>query len=100
MGDEDYFKDITQSTFKSSCLNLFDNCIIHIENALNNSKLNKFDIDNIIFARGSLYFPLLRETVQNFFEGKEIWQSLNSLEIYAYGATLYGNIIKNKLSLE
>ncbi len=99
MGDEDYFKDITQSTFKSSCLNLFDNCIIHIENALNNSKLNKFDIDNIIFARGSLYFPLLRETVQNFFEGKEIWQSLNSLEIYAYGATLYGNIIKNKLSL-
>ena len=99
IGGEDYFKEITHSIIKSSCLNLFDYCIIHIEKALNNSKLNKFDIDNIIFARGSLYFPLLRETVQNFFEGKEIWQSLNSLEIYAYGATLYGNIIKNKLSL-
>ena len=97
MGDEDYFKEISKSTFKSSCLNLFDHCIIHIEKALNNSKLNKFDIDNIIFARGSLYFPLLRETVQNFFD-RNIWQSLNSLEIYAYGATLYGNI-KNKLSL-
>ena len=99
MGDEDYLFEISKSTFKSLCENLFDHCIIHIEKVLNNSKLNKSDINNIIFARGSSNFPLLRETVQNFFDGKEIWRSLNSLEIYAYGATLYGNIIKNKLSL-
>ena len=97
MGDEDYFKEITQLTIKSSCINLFYNCIIHIEKALNNSKLNKFDIDNIIFARGSS--TLLMETIQNFFEGKEICMWIATKEIYAYGATLYGNTTKNKLSL-
>ena len=90
MGDEDYYTNITEPTFKSWCDNLFDNCIIHIEKALNNSKLNKFDIDNIIFARGSS--TLLRETIQYFFYVKEICMRIAPKEIYAYGATLYGNI--------
>ena len=37
--DEDYYNEITRSTFENLCEDLFDKCIFHIKKALESSKL-------------------------------------------------------------
>ena len=44
---------------------------------LENVKLNKSDIDNIIFARGGSLIPKLRKIIERFFGGKKFYYHLN-----------------------
>ena len=90
-GDEDFFTEITRRHFEESCEDLFKKIIINIENTLEISKLNKYEIEYIIFE-GDCYIVKIQEIIKDFFDNAIINKGINQMEINAYGATLIQKI--------
>ncbi len=56
--------EITRSQFEECCEDLFDKCINCIEEVIQESKLDKNDIDYIIQIGGSLNIPKTKKIIQ------------------------------------
>ena len=85
--DEDFQLNIERTTYEGLCKDLWDICIVKIEEALKLAKLKKENIDEIILVGGSVRTPKIQEMVKNYF-GKEPLQNVNVEEVVAVGATL------------
>ena len=92
--DKDFQKEITRALFEELCKKKFKELIPPIEQALNVSKIEKKDIEEVLFVGGSSRIPKMEEIVREFF-GKDIkiCKSINPDEIVAYGATLQAAIV-------
>ena len=85
--DEDFQLTIKRTTYEGLCKDLWDICIVKIEEALKLAKLKKENIDEIILVGGSVRTPKIQEMVKKYF-GKEPLQNVNVEEVVAVGATL------------
>ena len=56
--------------------------------ALENSRLKKKDIDEVVLVGGSTRIPKVQSLLQEFFEGKEPNKGINPDEAVAYGAAV------------
>lgn len=86
-----YFK-ITRSQFENLVKNLVDKSIERVKKTLEEVKLDKSDIEEIVLVGGTTLIPLVRETVKSFFN-KEPNKSINPEEIVAIGAAIEAEII-------
>ena len=91
--DKDFTLTITRALFEELCKSKFKELIPPVEQALNVSKLEKKDIEEVLFVGGSSRIPKIEEIVREYF-GKDIkiCKSINPDEIVAYGATLQAAI--------
>jgi L1 cell adhesion molecule like protein len=85
---EDFFVEVTRSTYEDLCKDLWEKCYIPLQKALDIAKLTKEQIDDIVLAGGSSRTPKIQEMVKEFFNGKEVCKSINADEAIAYGATI------------
>ncbi len=85
--DQDFQLTIKRTTYEELCMDLWDKCIIRIEEALKLANLKKENIDEIILVGGSVRTPKIQKMVKNYF-GKEPLQNVNVEEVVAVGATL------------
>ena len=86
---KDFCITIKRAEFEDICKNLFDKIIEPIQKALKVSKLNKYDIDEVLLVGGSTRMPKIEEKLKDFFGNKIlIEKSYNPDELVAYGATL------------
>ena len=92
--DKDFQITITRALFEELCKQKFKELIPPIEQALKVSKLDKKDIEEVLFVGGSSRIPKIEEIVREYF-GKniKICKSINPDEIVAYGATLQAAIV-------
>jgi molecular chaperone DnaK (HSP70) len=72
---------------------LFDKWIELISDTLKDSDLVKSQIDEIILVSGSTRIPIIKEIIKEYFNGKELNKSINTEEVYSYGATIKSHII-------
>ena len=70
-------------------MDLWEKCLIKIDEALKKEKLEKNQIDEIILVGGSSRTPKIKEMVKNYFNGKEPLQNINAEEVVAKGAVLF-----------
>ena len=84
---EDFQLTIERKTYEELCKDLWDKCIVKIEEALKLADLKKENIDEIILVGGSVRTPKIQEIVKKYF-GKEPLQKVNVEEVVAIGATL------------
>ena len=84
---EDFKLTIQRKTYEKLCKDLWDKCIVKIEEALKLANLKKENIDEIILVGGSVRTPKIQEMVKNYF-GKEPLQNVNVEEVVAIGATI------------
>ena len=90
---EDFYTNITRAKFENMCDDLFRAAIEPVEKVLNDSKLDKSQIHEIVLVGGSTRIPRIQHLLSQFFGGKELNKSINPDEAVAYGAAIQASIL-------
>lgn len=89
----DFYTNITRSRFEELCSNLFKSTLTPVEKALQDAKLSKNDISEIVLVGGSTRIPKIQKMLSDYFNGKELNKSINPDEAVAYGAAVQAAIL-------
>jgi L1 cell adhesion molecule like protein len=89
----DFMTSITRARFEELCSDVFKRTMDPVEKVLQDSKMSKGDIDEIILVGGSTRIPKIQSMLSDFFNGKELCKSLNPDEAVAIGATVQAAIL-------
>ena len=94
---EDFQLDIKRETYEDLCKDLFEKCLVKIDEALKLAKLEKNDIDEIVLVGGSSRTPKIQKKINDHFnlnednvkeEEKKLKKNINPDEVIAQGAAL------------
>ena len=84
---------ITRAKFESLCDSLFRKCMTPVESVMRDAKMSKDKIHEIVLVGGSSRIPKVQQLLKEYFNGKELCQSINPDEAVAYGAAVQGAIL-------
>lgn len=87
-----YYK-INRAQFENLTRDLVERSIARTEKTLQEAKLSKREVDEIVLVGGTTLIPQVREAVKNFF-GKEAQKLINPEEVVAMGAAIQAEILK------
>ncbi|XP_064466130.1 heat shock protein 68-like [Ornithodoros turicata] len=94
----DFYSKITRARFEELCLDLFRSTLEPVEKALQDSKLGKSQIQDIVLVGGSTRIPRIQKLLKDFFNGKDLSMSINPDEAVAYGAAVQAAILTGDTS--
>merc|ERR1711935_1192079 len=89
-------QELTRNTFEKLCEDLIERCRIPVEKAINDARLDKSDIDEIVLVGGSTCIPAIQNLVESL-TGKKPNQSVNPDEIVAIGAAVQAGILAGEI---
>ena len=87
---EDFDSSLTRDQFVEINKELFDRCIAPIERALNDAKLSRDDIDEVILIGGSTRIVRIQQLLEGYFPTKPLSKRINPDEAVAMGAAIQG----------
>jgi len=90
-------KSLTRSRLEGMTEDLADKTYPYIKKALEDSKLQPEEIDEIILVGGQTRMPLVKKKITEFF-GKEPIANINPDEIVAMGAAIQSGILRGKMA--
>jgi L1 cell adhesion molecule like protein len=90
---QDFNATLTRAKFESLCDSLFRKCMGPVEQVLRDAKMSKDQVNDIVLVGGSSRIPRVQQLLRDFFNGKELCQSINPDEAVAYGAAVQGAIL-------
>ncbi|XP_075236526.1 heat shock protein 68-like [Lycorma delicatula] len=96
----DFYTKISRARFEELNNDLFRSTLQPVEKALNDAKLSKSTIDDVVLVGGSTRIPKIQALLQNFFNGKTLNLSINPDEAVAYGAAVQAAILSGDKSSE
>lgn len=94
----DFYSKITRARFEEMCMDLFRSTLEPVEKALQDSKLSKSQIHDIVLVGGSTRIPRIQKLLKDFFNGKDLAMSINPDEAVAYGAAIQAAILTGDTS--
>ena len=86
-------ENLDRSKFEDLCLDLFKSTLVPVEKAISDAGLVKNDIDEIVLVGGSTRIPKVQKIISDYFNGKELYRSINPDEAIAIGAAIQASII-------
>ncbi|CAI0470419.1 unnamed protein product [Linum tenue] len=86
----DFSEPLTKARFEELNLDLFRKTLSVVKATLEDAKLEKSEIEEIVLVGGSTRIPRLREMLKEMFDGKEPSKGVNPDEAVAYGAAVLG----------
>jgi len=86
---------LSRAQFENLVRDLIERSIERVRKTLEEAKVGKSEINEIILVGGTTIIPAVREAVKNFF-GKEPNKSINPEEVVAIGAAIEAEILKAK----
>jgi len=86
---------LSRAQFENLSRDLIERSISRVEKTLEEIKMKKSDIEEIVLAGGITLIPAVREKVKEFF-GKEPNKSINPEEVVAIGAAIQAEILRAK----
>ena len=86
---------ITRAQFEEMTRDLVEKSIERVKKTLEEAKLKKEDIDEIVLVGGTTLIPQVRQAVKDFF-GKEPNKTIHPEEVVAMGAAIQAEILKAK----
>lgn len=89
----DLSEKITRAKFEELNMALFKNTLIPVQKVLEDAKLKKSDIDEIVLVGGSTRIPKVQQLIKDFFGGKEPNRGINPDEAVAYGAAVQAAVL-------
>ena len=89
-------QELTRDVFEKLCQNLIDRCRIPVEKALNDARLDKADINEIVLVGGSTRIPAIQNLVESL-TNKKPNQSVNPDEVVAIGAAIQAGILAGEI---
>ena len=89
----DLYTSITRARFEELNSDLFTKTMKPVEKALQNANRSNSEIDEAVLVGGSTRIPKIRKLLQDFFNGKELYNSLNPDEAVAYGTAMQAVVL-------
>jgi len=89
----DFYSTVTRAKFEELCADMFKSTIKPVEQVINDSKIDKKTINDIVLVGGSTRIPKVMQLISDFFGGKELNKSINPDEAVAYGAAVQAFIL-------
>jgi molecular chaperone DnaK len=88
--------ELTRAVFEKLCENLIQRCRIPVEKALNDARLDKADINEVVLVGGSTRIPAIKALVESL-TSKKPNQSVNPDEVVAIGAAIQAGILAGEI---
>lgn len=82
---KNFSSTITRAKFESLNSELFRKSISEVDIALKAANLTKDNIEDIVLVGGSTRIPKIQKLLQEYFNGKQLYKSINPDEAIAYG---------------
>jgi L1 cell adhesion molecule like protein len=95
-GGVDFYSSITRAEFEELNMDLFRKCMEPVKKCLQDAKIDKNLIHDVILVGGSTRIPKVQSLLQDFFNGKELCKSINSDEAVAYGAAVQAAVLSRE----
>jgi molecular chaperone DnaK len=89
-------QELTREVFEKLCENLINRCRIPVEKSLNDARLDKSDISEIVLVGGSTRIPAIQKLVESL-TNKKPNQSVNPDEVVAIGAAIQAGILAGEI---
>ncbi|KAL5068459.1 hypothetical protein RYX36_019346 [Vicia faba] len=89
----DFCSSITRAKFEEINMDFFKECVRIVENCLNDAKMNKSLVHDVVLVGGSSRIPKVQRLLEDFFDGKDLCKSINPDEAVAYGAAVQAAIL-------
>ncbi|GMF59469.1 unnamed protein product [Phytophthora fragariaefolia] len=94
----DFNSTITRARFEDLCSDFFRKTMDPVAQVLRDSKLSKNHVNEVVLVGGSTRIPKVQQLLMDFFNGKELFKSINPDEAVAYGATVQAAILSGNES--
>merc|ERR1712232_356597 len=91
----DFSEMLTRARFEELNNDLFKNTLSPVKQVLEDSGMQKNQIDDVVLVGGSTRIPKVQQLIKDFFGGKEPSRSINPDEAVAYGAAVQAGILGN-----
>lgn len=91
-GPKHFNMKISRAKLESLCSTIFNRLLEPCKRAMQDAKLSKEQIEEVILVGGSTRIPKVQELVKDFF-GKELNKSVNPDEVVALGAAIQGGVL-------
>merc|ERR1719158_1237134 len=89
----DFQSTITRARFEEMNMDYFRKCLQPIEKVLQDAKISKDRVDEVVLVGGSTRIPKLQSMLKDYFNGKLLNKTINPDEAVAYGATVQAAIL-------
>uniref|UniRef100_A0A131YWT4 Heat shock 70kDa protein 1/8 n=1 Tax=Rhipicephalus appendiculatus TaxID=34631 RepID=A0A131YWT4_RHIAP len=89
----DFYSKITRARFEELCIDLFRSTLGPVERALQDAKMDKSQIHDVVLVGGSTRIPKVQKLLRDFFNGKELSMGINPDEAVAYGAAVQAAVL-------
>lgn len=89
-------KELTREAFENLCKKLIDRCRIPVEKSLNDARLDKSEISEVVLVGGSTRIPAIQKLVESL-TNKKPNQSVNPDEVVAVGAAIQAGILAGEI---
>jgi heat shock 70kDa protein 1/2/6/8 len=94
----DFNLSLTRARFEDLCGHFFRECMGPVERVLQDAKMDKSQVHEVVLVGGSTRIPKVQQLVKEFFHGKEPCKSINPDEAVAYGAAVQAAILSGDKS--
>eukprot|EP00999_Lentomonas_sp_LEN2_P000194 NODE_118_length_2230_cov_150.488350_g95_i0.p1 GENE.NODE_118_length_2230_cov_150.488350_g95_i0~~NODE_118_length_2230_cov_150.488350_g95_i0.p1 ORF type:complete len:654 (-),score=252.39 NODE_118_length_2230_cov_150.488350_g95_i0:179-2140(-) len=94
----DFYTTMTRARFEELNADLFRSCLQPCEKVLQDAKMDKHSVHEVVLVGGSTRIPKIQNMVSDFFGGKELNKSINPDEAVAYGAAVQASILTGQKS--
>jgi len=92
----DLKESLSRAMFEKLNDELFKKTLESVKRVLEDAKLKKSDIDEVVLIGGSTRIPKVQALVKEFFDGKEPTRGINPDEAVAYGAAIQAGMLSSQ----
>ena len=89
-------KELSRNTFEDLCKELIDRCRIPVEKSINDARLDKSDISEVVLVGGSTRIPAIQKLVESITDKKPN-KNVNPDEVVAVGAAIQAGILAGEI---
>ncbi|GJZ42531.1 heat shock cognate 70 kDa protein [Tanacetum coccineum] len=84
----DFLIKISRAKFEELNSTYFTKCVQLVEKCLFDGEMKKKDVDEVVIVGGSSRIPKVQRMVEEYFEGKTLYKTMNGDEAVAFGAAI------------
>merc|ERR1712126_6514 len=92
----DFSESLTRAKFEELNMDLFRSTLKPVQKVLEDSDMQKKNIDEIVLVGGSTRIPKIQQLVKEYFGGKEPSRGINPDEAVAYGAAVQAGVLSGE----
>jgi molecular chaperone DnaK len=89
-------KELSRQIFEDLCKDLIDRCRIPVEKSINDARLDKSDINEVVLVGGSTRIPAIQRLVESI-TNKKPNKNVNPDEVVAVGAAIQAGILAGEI---